>query len=477
MKKLLLIFIICVLTLYSIMICYADLQVQAMDTSDLPLAMKYEPNENMKQLSAYQDQLQAVLAEQLQSLNTLNYIYNLGSYQGSFSSKSIYSSMHWHYPHEENVPLFNSDMYKGYYKVRTEKLLKQYQSSEIFDYNAFVKSGRAEFDSYIKGSLKDQSSREKLMILLQSKLADKLIELAPSSRKVVFDEILSLRQPVNSSKGLDYAYQILESRVRLQLLGQMVDMNKQKLNKLVGNINIGIIAKGKGQLLLQSNDAKSNEKATEIMNLMQNEEGYRGLALLQEFYSKQNYKLVFNKAEGGLFEIDLYKAVEAITLDEKGYLHLDLDYLMAVQQSAEVKAPAVRPGSASVRENQFKVLEQLYSSKSKAAQEIIKELNRYGIYMELKNKKISNNYTRSFEVKQKQWKKDMDSKLNAFGSSGEADFMAYLKQFEQLDRYGDKQQKENALIARFRNSDIQFKDTSQGILWLTDLLFRVRYMQ
>lgn len=477
MKKLFLIFILCVLSLFSVLFCYADLQSNAVDImADLPLAVKFESSESLKNLSIYNNQLESILAQQRQSLNTLNYIYYLGAYNGSFGGSSLLQGMKWDYDYEENAPLFKHDIYKGYYSLRTEKVLKQYQSSEFFDYTAFVKNGRLEFDSYIKGVLGDQSRKEQLMTLMQSKLADKLIDPLPD-KKSMLDEILSLRQSTNSSKSLDHIYQLFESRVRLQLHQQMVDANKQKLEKLVKSIRITITSSKKGQLLLQSMDAGSVEKPMQLINVLEDEEGFRGLTSLFELFNKDNCKLVFVEETGAINEIRLVEAIDAIAMDENGSVNLNIDKLFDEKKEPIAMETPKNIVPSKTAENYLKATEQLYASKSKAAQAIIKELNRYSIYLELKDKKISNNYTRSFETKQKQWKKDLDAKLNAFGLGGGADFAAYIKQFEILDRKTVKDEKERALIAKFRNSDIQFRKTAEGSLWLTNLLHKLKYMQ
>jgi len=292
----------------------------------------------------------------------------------------------------------------------------------------------------------------------------------------LLDEILSLRQTANNSKSQETLFQLFESRVRLQLYRQMVEMNKQKLEKLIKNIGIVITADRAGELLLQSKDAQSKEKAVQIINVLKGEERYRGLILLNELYSKENYKLSFKEENGSLSEIELERAIAAIAMDEKGFAKLDLEGLLIEKQEVINKA-SVNTTNSNIADDQLKSLELLYMNKTKAAQVIIKELNRYSIYLELKDKKISNYYTRSFEEKQKLWKKDLDSKLNAFGIGGMADFMAYIKQFELLDRQIYKVDREKAIIAKFRNYDMQFRKTAEGSLWITNMLFMLKYIQ
>ncbi|HYE12096.1 MAG TPA: hypothetical protein VEF53_18145 [Patescibacteria group bacterium] len=473
MKKLFLIFAICTLSLYGILVCYADISSNTFNiTEDLPLTARLEPAENLKYINQYNSSLQAIIAEQSINLNTLNSIFYLGSYGGSFDGGSLKRCLEWEQAFKESSPLYKSDLYKGYYKVRTEKVLQKYQTSEAFDYTAFIKAGRQEFDNYIKAPLKDASSIERLMVLLQGKILDKLIELEPLNRKILLDEAFALRLPANNSKSLDYIYQMFESRVRIQLLDQMVKANNQKLDKLNHKIGIVITAKKSGELLLQSADHE-----VQILNVLQGEEGYRGLTLLHELYDKQNYKLIFREKTGNSYEIELEKALNAIAIDESGFVRLDLDSLFVEKQPISMLTTPIDSSVSKVDEYQLKQLELLYSNKSIAAQEIIKELNRYSIYLELKNKKISNLYTRGFEAGQRVWKKNLDNKLNTFSIGGMADFMSYIKQFELMDRSTDKLNAERILIAKFRNTNLQFRTTEEGSTWIINMLYKIRTME
>jgi hypothetical protein len=419
--------------------------------------------------------LQSIIAEQGINLYTLNSIYNSGSYTGTFDGSSLKKCLDFENRFVENAPLFKSDIYRSYYSLRTAKVLKQYQTSELFNYAAFIKTGRQEFDSYIKGSVKDQSSMAQLTLLLQEKILDKIIELEPLKRKSFLDEALNLGLPANSSKSLDCLYQMFESRARLQLFDQMAEINKQKLQRLNQKIGMVITSEKSGGLLLQNRNSKSKDTKVQIINVLSEEDSYRGLTLLNELYNKQNYKLVFNEKGGRSHEIELEKAIYAIAIDDNGYVHLDLDGLFREETKISENPAPENPAVLNVEANQLKQLELLYSGKSKASGEIVKELNRYNIYLELKDKKISNLYTKDFEASQKIWKKDLDNKLNSFGLGGSADFIAYIKQFELSDRNLGKQDKVRVLIAKFRNSDIQFRTTEESSIWLTNMLFKIRF--
>jgi hypothetical protein len=444
---------------------------------DLPLTVKFEPAENLKYLNQYNLQLQSIIAEQQLNLNTLISIYYLGSYDVNMAGSSLKRSLEWNIPLLEEAPIFKSDIYKGYFSTRTQKVLEQHKTSEDFNYANFTKTGRQDFDNYIKTALKDENSRIQLITLLQGKLYDKLIELEPAKRKALLDETLALGLPENSSNAIDCIYQLFESRVRLQMFSQMVDINKQKIQHLNQRIGLVITAEKKGQLMLQSKNSQSKDKAVQIMNLLENEEGYRGYAALHELYSKDDYKLIFTEESGSVYEVELEKAIAAITINKNGFVHIDLESLLAEKQDIKEDVIPTKPTTSNNNESQLKSLEMLYLNKSKAAKEIVKELNRYSIYLELKDKKISNIYTRSFESKQKVWKKDLESKLNSFGTGGMADFMAYIKQFELLDRKSIKQDKENQLIVKFRNTDIQFRKTEDGSIWISNMLYKVKYMK
>jgi hypothetical protein len=97
--------------------------------------------------------------------------------------------------------------------------------------------------------------------------------------------------------------------------------------------------------------------------------------------------------------------------------------------------------------------------------------------MELKDARVSNLYTKGFEARQKTWKKNLDNKLNTFGIGGSADLIAYVKQFELLDRNPNKGDKARVLVAKYRNSDIQFRTTQEGSIWLTNMISKLRLMK
>ena len=478
MKKLFLIFALCTLSLYSILFCYADANNKAINIlEDLPWITKFEPANNFKYINEYNKSQQSIIAEQGINLNKLNTIYYVGSYKDSFGGGSLEKCLNWDNSFEEDAPLFKSELYKGYYSLRTEKILKQYQSSEIFDYAAFIKTGRQEFDPYIKSAAEDEKVMLQLTILLQEKILEKLIELEPLKRIIVLDETFDLGLPENRSKSLDCLYQMFESRVRLQLFDQMAEINKQKLRRLNLKIGIVITAEKSGELVFRNKDIKSLDNAVQIINVLQQEGRYRGLTLLNELYTKQNHKLFFKEEGGRSHEMELEKAIYAIAIDENGYLHIDLDSLFAEQIQISENTTPTNSTVSNALENQLNQLELLYSSKTKAASEIVKELNRYSIYLELKDKKISNLYTKGFEAGQKTWKKNLDNKLSTFGIGGTADFIAYIKQFELWDRNLNKQDKVSILIVKFRNSDIQFRTTEEGSIWLTNMLFKIRFMK
>ena len=478
MKKLFLIFTICAFSLYSILLSYADVNNNTVNVMEgLPIATSLESTQNIKYINEYNNSLQAIIAEQSINLNTLNSVYYLGGYGGRFDGGSLKKSFEWDNSFQESAPLFKSDIYKDYYKLRTEKILQKYQTTEVFDYTVFTAAGRQQFDSYIKGTITDQRNMGQLTVLLQGKILDKLIELEPLKRKTLLDETLALGLPINSDINLDYLYQLFESRVRLQMFDQMAETNKEKLEKLSHKIGMVITADKSGNLLLQSKDLQSKGNIVQIINVLQEEEGYRGLNLLQELYGKKNYKLVFNEEKGSSYEIELEKAIDNITIDENGFVNLDLNSLFEEKPQIGANPISEDPTASNVDENSLKQLERLYLNKTKAAQEIVKELNRYSIYLELENQNITNLYTRGFEAGLKTWKKNMDNKLSSFGVGGMADFMTYIKQFELLDRSLNKQDKERALIAKFRNSDIQFRTTEEGSIWIINMLYKIRYLK
>lgn len=480
MRRLSAIFIICAVVLFSNLFCYADEQFDL--KRDLPLAMKYETNNEQEQLDAFIAGTEAILAEQQLNINTLSSVYYLGyAYAGSFDGISLKRSMSFNMKYPLNAPIYKSEIYKGYYRLRTEKLLKQYSITQTFDYGNFTKTSRLEFDKYMMIAVKSEAVRRNLMVLLQEKLMDKLVELEPSKRKAFQDEIYSLGMPENSRLYQDYLYQVYEYGIRVELINQMLEINSEKLAKLAHDTAIRITAEKNGKLLLQYKNAESNVENLQVLNAVTEDHGYNGITVLSELYGRQDCRLVFMEDAGYEYKIDMDKALGAISSDDEGYLQLKLDSLL-VQNQADIEGSnqpdAAEEKEAKLREEQIKALEAAYKSKAVEAQAIIKELNRYSIYLELKNQGINNYFTRKFESDKKSWKATLEAKLNSFGPGGMADFAVFIKQFVLASRNElGQSDREKALIARFRNSVVQFRQPDDSSVWVTNMLYNLKYMK
>lgn len=480
MRKLIVIFVICVAILYSVMLCYAG--EEDSKQIDIPLASKYETKEAQEQLNAFMTEGAGVLTEQQLNLNILEGLNYLGyDYTRSFDGKSLARVMNWSGDYAAYAPIYQSEIYKGYYKVRTEKLLNKYRNTRVFDNAAFAQTARQEFDNYIKAAVKNESTRNQLMILLQEKLMDKLIELEPSKRKPVLDEIYSLRLADNAGLCNDYIYQIFESQVRTEALSQMLDINKKELTKLAHNIAVCVTVDRSGTLQLQYENSEGKAEKLQILNVIEDSVSYRGMIALYELYNKKACSLLFIDSDEQEHKIDINRALAAISLDEEGYLQLKLDGLLEekdidIGDSTQTET-AVSDDKMSAEEK-LKALESIYISKASEAQGIVKELNRYTMYSELKNKGISNNFTRKFETEKKAWKAALDLKLSKFGPGGMSDFAAYIKQFALFSRSElGQSERGKIVVAKFRNSIVQFRQPNDSSLWVTDILYSIKYMK
>ncbi len=473
MKRLLLIFVLCFLLIFGILFCYADETVKAVNIREgLPLTAGYAAAEQNKMIELYNGELPKLLAEQQLNLNILNSIYYFGSYQGVFTGSSLSRSLDWPGTTEDRSPLFASEIYQGYLRLRTEKVLQTYQTSGMFDYTAFIQNSRAQFDSYVKGAVKTDSAKEQLLVQLQERLADKLPQLIDKKRKPLLDEIMSFRLPTNNSKSMDLLYQLFEEKARMETFDKLAALNKQKLEKLMDSIGVVVSSEKNGTVEIKGKG--KTDTPVQILNVLTDGTGYKGYIKLAQLYKLDGASLSFAPEGEQSFVTSAADALKDVHLDDRGLVSLNLDEWTKTAQN-----PQGSEGTNTVqqeREKYQKALAQMYQSKSKQAQEIIKELNRYSIYLDLKNKKTSNYYTKNFEDNLTSWKKSLDSKLNAFGPDGIADYVGYIKRFEQLNRTEEQTQDEALLIARFRNTDLQFKDTQEGMLWILDLLYKLKYM-
>lgn len=478
MRKLIVIFVICAAILYSIMLCYAG--EEDSKQIDLPLASKYETKEAQEQLNTFMTEGAGVLTEQQLNLNILEGLNYLGyDYTRSFDGKSLARVMNWSGDYTSAAPIYQSEIYKGYYKIRTEKLLNKYRNTRVFDNAAFVQTARQEFDNYIKATVKNESTRNQLVILLQEKLMDKLIELEPSKRKPVLDEIYSLRLADNAGLCNDYIYQIFERQVRTEALSQMLDINKKELTKLAHNIAVCITTDRSGTLQLQYENSEGEAEKLQILNVIEISDSYRGTISLYELYNKNACSLLFIDSDEQEHKIDINRALAAISLDEEGFLQFKLDGVLEeknidIGDSTQTETAAANDKMSA--EEKLKTLEAVYLSKASEAQSIVKELNLYTMYLELKNKGISNSFTSKFETEKKAWKASLDLKLNKFGAGGMSDFAAYIKQFVLLSRSElGQSERGKIIVAKFRNSVVQFRQPNDSSLWITDILYSTRY--
>lgn len=261
----------------------------------------------------------------------------------------------------------------------------------------------------------------------------------------------------------------------------MIDINKEELTKLTHKVAVCITVDRSGTLQLLFEDSEGKIEKLQILNVIKDDDSYRGLSTLYELYSKQDCSLVFTDNDNKEYKVDINKALAAISLDEKGYLQLKLDSLLEQTDTyieGSIQNEPVDTSDKNSSEEQMKVLETSYLSKASEAQVIVKELNRYSMYLELKNNSINNYFTRKFETEKKTWKVSMDQKLNNFGPGGMVDFAAYTKQFVLLSRSELGQSKRGKIVvAKFRNSVVQFRQPNESSLWITEMLYNLKYMK
>lgn len=474
MRKLFAIFIVCSTLLFSILFCYADEQTDM--KKDLPLALKYETQTAQMQLGNFETEAKKILLEQQLNMDLLSSLYYLGyAYTGSFDGHSLERSISLSKNFYLDAPIYRSDIFKGYYKLRAERLIKQYSTLQVLDYGALTKAARQDFDNYIKASVTNAALKENLTVLLQEKLMDKLIDLEPGNRKAALDEIYSLRLPANVGLCNDYLYESFEYGTRLQVLSQILEANREKIFVLSHAVALNITSEKRGTLLLQYVDSKGKIESLQVLSVNKAEQGYNGMTVVGELIGKKDGRLVFIDEAGKEQSIDIDRALEAVSLDDKGFLRLSLEGLPNEEQPEHLDTKVA--DSATDFESQIKPLLTLYNSKTAEAQVIIKELNRYSMYLELKKTGITNNFVRTFETNKKSWKTAMNARIEHFGPGGMADFAAYIKQFELADRSDLGRSEEGRLLAaRFRNSVVQFRKIDDSSVWITDMLYNLKYM-
>lgn len=371
--------------------------------------------------------------------------------------------------------IFNDAIFEEYRHIRLASLNKLRTVSTGFDRTTFLKAGPGDFEGFLKQIESKAEQSLKLTLLLQDKLMDKAKEEDLSDKDAYFEEVLALRLPQNKSKLQNIAYQMLESRARLEMLEQVVRKDCQLIRKSLRELRIKVYSSDGGSLafnyLSVSNPVEVKKYAVYVPA------GKGMLSLPLDMLVMIDGDVRFQGKKEAQYSLTGTGLLDAIQFDADKRFFIDLDAAASKQAvfQGELNTHPIselenqnNPNGASTAAGTKPVL----PVRMKEAGMIMKELKRYEIYLTAKRRGIGNTYTNMFAQGLSGWKTNLSHLLRGFKpvqapkGSGMPEYYLYIRQYTDSD---------SRSVLQLREQALQYMDLKEGCLWIMDMLYRIKY--
>lgn len=493
MKKWLAVLIIALLLFPGMNDFYCDASANADILSDLKLLEQLETAKLFKNAQDYSRELCHQFSEGSRLIELMD---GLGSDitantqpvgAGELLNALCYEAMEL----EDYSMLYRDSMFSDYYAMRTEKVIGEYVKTGKADLNSFMGSGGKDFSLFMSGLSKDAGKSERIILLLQEKLISKMYNNDLKDKSGYFDRMLALRAETDSSIRNKYIYELIESRVRIKLLEELVNINNKILRAYLEQTKVLVRTDKSGILSLQyTSDIEKGTLQKYTVYLATGIADYKLYLPLSRFTALQGNPVFTGKnAEPRMMSRD--SLWNSIRIGADGGLEVSLEnaFISDSEISDSDASQMIPAGQTSAETGRLyeegKKLENYPKEVQNLAQDITRDLNTLDNYLDLKDKGISNSLTAKFESGKEAWLKAFDGKLNRFNKliagsgteeTGFVGFLNYVNRYVDYNRRstaaGMPQSKE---VLVFRDSVLQFRQIDEGLLWIIDMLYKVKY--
>ncbi|MHB1394784.1 MAG: hypothetical protein ACYCYE_17310 [Clostridia bacterium] len=240
MKRLILIVITVLMMLSGMLNCFSAAADSIGILSDLTLLDQLESQQLMANIEYHSRELEYQYNEGIRITRTLD------GYGKPTSAKNqtvkthqlLYALGYKGRSIDDNSLLFRDDIFIDYYRMRTGSVLEEYKKSGRMDLSAFIGRAKQEFDIFLKEVQKDNSRKNRINLLLQDKLLDKMYSDDLDNKSGYFEKVLALRLVSNTDKRNQSLYELMESRVRLKLLQELVDINRDTMEAYLDELKV-----------------------------------------------------------------------------------------------------------------------------------------------------------------------------------------------------------------------------------------------
>lgn len=393
---------------------------------------------------------------------------------------------------DDNSLLFRDDIFTGYYRSRTSAVLEEYGKSGKIDFTSFSAGGKEDFGKYLSEIQKDAGKTDRLTLLLQDKLIGRLYTGESGNKAGYFDEVLALRKVSGRDKRNQAIYELMESRVRLKLIEELVNINKDILETCLADTRVLIKNDMSGTLSFRYiSDVEKRTITDYSVYMTAGNSGYKmvlPLGRLAAIYGKA----AFTAKDSEVKLLSRDSIWSSMHMGAEG-----LEVNLAEAYISENQLPAydvlsILPGSKEAVDidkliEKGKALGNGSKEAEKFAQEITKSLSALESYLDLKEKGISNAYTAKFEAGRGAWLTGLNTNFSRMNKpaagqkeaeTGYMGFLSYIRQYADYSRECAKAGlPQDSTVLKFRDTVLQFKPVDEGALWILDMLYKLKYIQ
>jgi hypothetical protein len=386
-------------------------------------------------------------------------------------------------PVNDRSMLFRDELFMDYYRLRTVGVLEEYKESGIFVFDSFIGKGRNDFDRFMAQGMTDAGKRDRAVLLLQDKLVDRLFSDAVKDKEAYFDQVLALRKASEWNNVRQRIYELMESRVRLRLLEELLQINKDTVSNYLNGERVLIKSSASGILSFKYISDVENRTLMDYSLYLAADNPYYKLRLplgrLVSIYSQA----AFTGRDGSVKLMSRDSVWNSIAMGAEGLeLKLEDAYISEGELPAydvfskmpESKADA--HGTSPVKGEESG--KELPEAENTAAY-ITAGLSALDSYTALKARGISNAYTGKFEAGKGAWLSELNARLSQMNGTdtGYVGLLRYIRRYVDYSRESTAAGlPESVKVLRFRDKVLQFRSADEGMLWILDMLYKLKYL-
>ncbi len=454
--------------------CYSEAQVP-LPLTDLKLLDSYESSTQLEMLHEQEVRLTGMLEAIMFMNDKLAHLVSGEPEALTVVDRDNLMALMAHHPDRlsQGAFIFGDALYGEYKLFRSGSLSKPSASAQGSDLTAFYRAAAVDFEKFYKQLESKPERMLRLTLLVQDKLMEKAMEKAVADRDAYFQEILALRMPGNKAALKQVSYQLLESRVRLDLLEQLFSEKRRVIEKQLQECLVKVYSNSGGVLsfsyrpLSEPQETKSTQvyipagQRAAVLNL--------GILMLGEG------ELHFQSRSGPAMPVLWEGLLGSIRPDHAGGLCLDLDAAGQATSIAALNAPnGIRLQEEDNRDSKAATgikQEAIPQDKVQAAAMLVAQLTRHAFYEDAGKNGLKNTFTDSFEKDLPQWRHSLLQLMKTFGSeqkagsSGMTEFYQHIREYGELDGNTKRQLREQVL---------QYKDHQEACLWILDRLYALK---